>query len=299
MSNNTPLNILLVKDDPADTRLIQEMLREGMHDPYTCTCAFTIGEAFEQLREATFDVILLDLHFPDGPGLEVFRNMHAQARRTPILLLAGQDDHILALQALGAGAQDCLLQKEITGSSLERAIRFAIERQRLQTELHNLLLTDSLTGLYNQRGFLILANEQRKLLHRSAQGLLLFLFDVDRMKAINDTFGHSRGDQILIDAAILLRNTFRSSDIIARLESDEFGILAIGTLPSTSELLQARLQANLNRFNAQSRRPHQLMFSSGISYAAPESQTTLEEMLSKAEGEMNEQKQAQRGARSA
>jgi len=299
MPNNMPLNILLVKDDPADARLIQEMLREGMQDPYTCTCAFTIGEAFEQLREATFDVILLDLHFPDGPGLEVFRNMHAQARMTPILLLAGQDDQALAVQAVGAGAQDCLLQMEINGNSLGRAIRFAIERQRLQSELHNLLLNDSLTGLYNRRGFLVLANEQFKLLHRSAQGLLLFLFDVDRMKAINDTFGHSRGDQMLIDAAILLRNTFRASDILARLESDEFGILAIGTLPSTTELLQARLQANLNRFNAQSRRPHQLMFSSGISYAAPESQTTLEEMLSKAEGGMNEQKQAHRGARSA
>ena len=290
MTKEKKLNVLLVEDNLEDARRIQDLLREALGGQDACTCAFTVGEAFEQLRELTFDAILLDLNFPGGPGLETFRNIHAQVRMTPVLVLASQEDLSLALQALRIGAQDCLLKPQITGASLERAIRFAMERQRLQTELHDLLLTDSLTGLYNRRGFMLLANEQLKLLQRSTQGLLLFLCDVDRMKAINNTFGPNRGDQTLIDSANLLRTTFRSSDIIARLGNDEFAILAIGTLPSTEELLQARLQAQLNRHNAQSGRSYQLTFSTGISYVGPGGQTTIERLLAMANDQVMEQK---------
>ena len=296
MKKEEKLNILLIEDNLDDARLLQDLLRVDLPGQYICTCAFTVGETFEQLRELTFDAILLDVNFPDGPGLETFRNVHAQVRMTPILLLAMQDDQNLAIQALRAGAQDWLLKPQITSSSLHRAIRFAVERQRVQTELHDLLLTDSLTGLYNRRGFLLLANEQLKLLHRSTQGLLLFLCDVDRMKAINHIFGPSQGDQTLIDSANLLRTIFRSSDVIARLADDDFAILAIGTLPSTSELLQARLQAQLNKYNAQAGRPYQLSLSCVVSYTGPEGQATAEQLLAMANEALSQQKQVKHKA---
>lgn len=298
MTKEDKLKILLVDGDPAGVHLIQDQLREAMQGQCIYTCALTVGQVFEPLRELTFDAILLDQNFPDGAGLETFRNVHAQARMTPILVLASQEDLSLARQVLRAGAQDYLVKQQSAGASLERAIRFAIERQHLQTELHDLLLTDSLTGLYNRRGFLLLANEQLKLLHRSTQGLLLFLCSVDRMKAINDTFGPDRGDQTLIDLAKLLRTTFRSSDIMARLGDDEFAILAIGTLPSTSELLQARLQAHLNRFNAQSGRPYQFTLTIAISYVGPEGQATAEQLIATANEEMSQQKQRKQKAKS-
>ena len=151
--------------------------------------------------------------------------------------------------------------------------------------MENQTLSDSLTGLYNRHSFLLLAEEQLKLLHRSPQGLLLFLCDLDGMKPINDNFGHGEGDQALIDAAALLRATFRNSDIIARLE-EEFVILAVGTLPATAELLQARLQANLNKHNARANRPYKLSFSIGVAYVAPEGKATVEELISTADKEM-------------
>jgi diguanylate cyclase (GGDEF)-like protein len=296
--NKETLTILLLAADPGGARLVQEHLHDAMQGQFICTCVFTVGEVVEQLRETTFDVILLDLNLPDGQGLETYLNVQSQARMTPILLLTGPDDQTVAVQAVKAGAQDCLVKQQITGSALARAIRYAIERQHLQSERDRLSLSDSLTGLYNRRGLFVLANEQLKLLHRSPHGLLLLLCDVDKMKAINDTFGHSRGDQTLIDVSVVLRTTFRASDIIARLGGDEFAILAVGTLPATAELLQARLQANLNKHNAQSGRPYELSFSVGVAYVAPDEQATLEELISKANHEMNDRKRARGKARS-
>lgn len=153
--------------------------------------------------------------------------------------------------------------------------------------MENLTLSDSLTGLYNRNSFLLLAEEQLKLLHRSSHGLLLFLCDLDGLKPINDNFGYYEGDQALISVAALLRATFRNSDIIARLGDDEFVILAVGTLPATAELLQARLQANLNKHNARANRPYKLSFSIGVAYVAPEGKATVEELISTADKEMN------------
>lgn len=295
--NPQSLHILLLEDDPADARLIQEHLREGMPGGFICTCLSTIGELLEHIHITPFDVILLDLHLPDGRGLETFLNVQAQTRLIPILILTGLDDQTLAVQAVKAGAQDYLIKGEVTGGLLARAARYAIERQRLQTELHNLSLYDSLTGLYNRRGFFMLAEEQLKLLHRSPQGLLLFLCDVDGMKPINDTFGHAQGDQNLIDTASLLRATFRTSDILARLGGDEFVVLAVGTPPANAELLQARLQVNLNKHNSQSKRPYQVSISIGVAYIAPGEQATLDGLISAADQAMYQHKRARQKSR--
>ena len=299
MDDHQSLHILLLEDDPADARLVQENLRDVMESQFTCICFPTVDEVLDQLHTSRFDVILLDLNLPDSQGLDTFLKVQARARQTPILILTGLDDQTLAVQAVKSGAQDYIVKGQATGSSLGRAIRYAVERHRLQTELHNLSTQDSLTGLYNRRGFFILADEQLKLVHRSQQGLLLFLCDVDGMKPINDTFGHTEGDRVLMATTAILRGTFRDSDIIARLSGDEFVILAVGTLPAKAELLKARLQANLNRHNAQSDRPYKLSFSIGIAYVAPDEQVTLEELISKADREMYEHKRARRKARNA
>ena len=297
MDDHRALHILLLEDDPGDARLIQEHLRDGMPGQFFCTCVSNLRELLERLSLVQFDVILLDLHLPDVRGLDTFLKVQTQARLTPVLILTGLNDQTLAVQAVKAGAQDYLLKGEVTSSLLARALRYAIERHHLQTELHNLSLNDSLTGLYNRRGFFVLAEEQLKLLHRSSHGLLLFLCDVDGMKPVNDTFGHAQGDLMLVDTSAILRATFRASDIIARLGGDEFVVLAVGTLPATVELLQARLHANTNKHNAGSARPYQVSISAGMAYVAPGEQATIDGMISTADQAMYQHKRARKKAR--
>jgi predicted signal transduction protein with EAL and GGDEF domain len=110
---------------------------------------------------------------------------------------------------------------------LMRAIYCAAQQHVLQASLADLALSDELTGLYNRRGFMALAERQLKLGRRSGRGMLFILVDVDGLKQINDSLGHSQGDSALRRTAEVLRKTFRNSDVIARMGGDEFAVLAI------------------------------------------------------------------------
>src|SRR2546426_411655 len=124
---------------------------------------------------------------------------------------------------------------------LMRAVRCATKQYMLQAELGNLALTDELTGLYNRRGFMAIAERQLKLGRRSGRGMLLFFIDVDRLKQINDSFGHAEGDRVLKHITEALEKTFRDSDVIARMGGDEFVVLAIEASDFSEGTIRARL----------------------------------------------------------
>lgn len=104
-----------------------------------------------------------------------------------------------------------------------------IEHARMHERLHTISLHDDLTGLYNRRGFFTLAEHLLKLAKRQQEGLFMLYADLDDLKKINDTLGHQKGDWALIDTANLLKETFRESDIIARIGGDEFVVMPIET----------------------------------------------------------------------
>lgn len=93
--------------------------------------------------------------------------------------------------------------------------------------LEELAIRDELTGLYNRRGFITMAQQQLKIALRTGTPLLLFFIDLDDLKTINDNLGHQAGDQALVAAARILKSTFREADILGRIGGDEFAILAI------------------------------------------------------------------------
>src|SRR6185369_5039973 len=100
------------------------------------------------------------------------------------------------------------------------------DRKHAEEKLRELSVSDELTGLANRRGFMLLAEQQIKLAQRTGKGLVLVFADLDRLKWINDTLGHAEGDRAIQDTALILRNSFRTSDIVARLGGDEFVALS-------------------------------------------------------------------------
>lgn len=90
------------------------------------------------------------------------------------------------------------------------------DRKQMEEQILAISMTDQLTELHNRRGFLTLAEQHLKLSSRTKMGILLFFADLDGMKWINDTLGHEEGDRALTDVAVILKETFRASDIIAR-----------------------------------------------------------------------------------
>jgi diguanylate cyclase (GGDEF)-like protein len=175
---------------------------------------------------------------------------------------------------------------------LMRAVRCAAKQYMLQAELGNLALTDELTGLYNRRGFIALAERQLKLGRRSGRGMLLFMMDVDRMKQINDSFGHFEGDRALKRTADALEETFRDSDVVARLGGDEFAVLAIEASGHSEATIRTRLFERLKSCSAEHSR-YELSLSLGVARFDPRNCSSIGELMAEADQAMYEQKRRQ------
>jgi diguanylate cyclase (GGDEF)-like protein len=172
---------------------------------------------------------------------------------------------------------------------LMRAVRCAAKQYMLQAELGTLALTDELTDLYNRRGFMALAERQLKIGRRSGRGMLLFVMDVDRLKQINDSFGHFEGDRALKRTAEVLEETFRDSDVLARLGGDEFAVLAVEASGHSEATIKTRLFECLKAISAEPSR-YEISLSVGLARFDPCSRTSIGELLAKADQSMYEQK---------
>jgi len=168
------------------------------------------------------------------------------------------------------------------------------ERKRQEETLRALSLIDELTGLYNRRGFLTLAQQQLKQARRGHRELVLLFIDMDDFKEINDTFGHNEGDVALTRAAEILKHTFRDSDIMARLGGDEFVVLATDTGKSGSEVIINRLRRELRERNERDGFPYNLSFSVGAARFDPDAPPSIEELLAAADAMLYEQKKHKR-----
>lgn len=236
-------------------------------------------------------------HFPKKKGRprgneetldSVFQGLLKEANRELASLLrdvhSGPDTGLLD----GAGS-------EAIRDLLRRALQCATKQYMLQTELSNLALQDELTGLYNRRGFLALAERQLKLARRSGRSLLLFFIDVDGLKEINDVFGHGEGDAALKCTAEALEATFRDSDVIARLGGDEFAVLAIEASGQSEATIRERLTEYLN--SARQASDYQFSVSLGAARFDPWDQTSIRDLIAEADGAMYEQKRRRSAVR--
>ena len=285
-TENTALRVLLIEDNPGDARAIQEMLKDIGGGPPGVTLARTASEGAGLIKAEQFDVILLDLGLPDSQGIDTVRSIAPSKLYAPVIILTGLDDREAAIQALKEGVQDYLLKGQMNGEMLSRAIGYAIERQRTCEILKNLSLTDPLTGLYNRRGFETLAVQQQQLALRLHKNLWVCVVDIDGMKLINDSFGHQQGDAAILDAAAVLRRTFRTSDLVARLGGDEFAVLCIESSPCSADLFKDRLRKNLGKYAAEHHRDFRLSLSMGVTSCDAASGFDLERMLVRADEAM-------------
>jgi diguanylate cyclase (GGDEF)-like protein len=170
--------------------------------------------------------------------------------------------------------------------SVSRATQYLKDRQRVLEELRTLSLSDELTGLYNRRGFFILAEQQIKIAARTRRGMLLVSADLDGLKGINDRFGHHEGDRALVDAAQILRQSFRESDILSRIGGDEFVVLITEKPEINEEVLFGRLRKNLEVYNRKVQRPYSFFISMGVATFDSKNPVSLNELLVQADKSM-------------
>ncbi|MCX7966629.1 MAG: diguanylate cyclase [Syntrophorhabdaceae bacterium] len=171
------------------------------------------------------------------------------------------------------------------------------EKRQLEEALKSMAITDDLTGLYNRRGFLTLAKQQLKVAQRAGDHMLLFFFDLDDMKWINDTLGHQTGDEALKQTARVLKETYRDSDIVSRLGGDEFAVLALDAKPADASVLLERLEENLKSCNESGNNGFELSLSLGFSVFNPDEPKNLDELIAEADAMMYEDKKRKKNIR--
>ncbi|HWR57459.1 MAG TPA: GGDEF domain-containing protein [Thermodesulfovibrionales bacterium] len=162
--------------------------------------------------------------------------------------------------------------------------------KKMEERLQTLSFTDELTGLYNRRGFFNLVEQQLKLSKRMKKGIFMLYADLDGLKEINDTLGHSEGDVALVAAARILRNTYRESDIVARIGGDEFVVIPVGTTGDDVEKITRRLQDTLSLHNKKHIRKFKLSLSTGVAYYDPASPCSVDDLLVQGDRSMYLQK---------
>jgi diguanylate cyclase (GGDEF)-like protein/PAS domain S-box-containing protein len=187
-----------------------------------------------------------------------------------------------------------LLEKDIAVRKVTEQ-ELALKAQELAASnavLENLSLVDDLTGLYNRKGFLALADHRLQRAVQSGESFSVAFIDVDGLKAINDTLGHDVGNRALIEVANILRESFRQSDVLGRLGGDEFAVFILHADEHETANIRRRIEQHLDVFNAFPDRRYRLSFSTGISSSGSDGETNIETFLRRADALMYEQKRA-------
>jgi len=320
--------ILIIDDDPNIRKTLSDILKVKGYEPFSAKSG---TEGLALLEQSSADIVVIDLGLPDISGIEVLSRVKADRPFTEAIILTGNASLDSAIEATNKGAFSYLLkpyefeqlmlhirratekqqaQKTIAAHNLELGrvndqlkkanadlMHEIAERKKVEEEIITLSITDQLTGLHNRRGFITLSEQQLKLSGRTKRGMLLFFADLDGMKWINDTLGHEEGDKALIEVATLLRETFRLSDVIARVGGDEFAVLAIDTLEVNSEILAGRLQSLIDTHNHQENRRYTLSVSVGCSCYDPENPCSIDELMTHADKLMYEHKRGKKASR--
>ncbi len=226
--------VLIVDDDPANIRLVQETL-DG--HGYVIDTAVDGVQALEKVRAQAPDLLILDVMMPKMNGLEVCRIVKSMSADNfiPIILVTVQGDIDSKVTGLKLGADD-YLAKPYNPLELRARVASMLRIKSLQDkinakrkDLEALSVTDDLTGLYNHRALQQRLRDEFLRAQRYNEPLSVLMVDVDHFKVVNDNHGHLFGDFVLCEMGKIFKSTVREIDVVARYGGEEFMII----LPQT------------------------------------------------------------------
>lgn len=211
-----PIEVLIVDDAPG----AEAAVRAALHGrPFNVSHIQTLACDPEPLRRRQVDIVLLavPMSSPTTPR-QIWLDV-------PVLAVISSDDEDAELRALEEGALDYVTRAEVRPDTLPRAIRYVLDRHRLETELQRMAHVDPLTGLHNRRFLMKQLDAAVGAARRHGHPLSVCVCDIDRFKEVNDRYGHLAGDEVLRAFARIVSHQLRREDQVARFGGDEFCLM--------------------------------------------------------------------------
>jgi diguanylate cyclase (GGDEF)-like protein len=263
-------NVLAVGFDPGEL--------EGV----TVEAADDLLGALARVADGGVHVVLLALDIPDGQGIEAVRSIRERAPDVPVIAVGTGDD---AERAIDAGASD-VVPPDAGPELLSRAIRYATSLQRMQAELYRRQLVDEVTGVYNARGFERLASHHLAMADRSKRSVPLVFVRIDALEDLGAPGETTERGQLVADAAEVVRNAVRGSDVIARVGAGVFCVLLTGDAVGADAEVLSRIVEGVAMSNAKSGHPGQLSVSVGTATYDPEHPVAVDTLIAEADRRM-------------
>ena len=230
ISIDREIDILMVDDSEDVFEIIKAVL--GDQDLINVFWAANIKDAMAMLRQRQFDMIFLDHFLNDGTSIDFFRNVENEGIDTPIIVVTGYGDEMIASQVIQLGAYEYLPKSKINPESLSRVINHTMERSRLRSDVKKahakmaeMSTVDELTKLHNRRYFVEALEGEFERAIRYQTEMALIMMDLDFFKKINDTYGHPAGDMVLSKIGEILKAHVRRNDLACRYGGEEFAVI--------------------------------------------------------------------------
>ncbi|HEC78747.1 MAG TPA: response regulator [candidate division WOR-3 bacterium] len=274
------IRLLLIENDLEQIEIFRTMLTEVMDSEFELVTSDNLEEGLSKLIEEKFDVVLLDLQLPDIQGLDAFSRLYGQFPDAPIIVVTTVEQKSLGAKATQLGAKDFIIKEQTDSSQLLCSIQYAIDQQRIQQELSGLPLIDKPTGLYTKQSFLILAMHYLKLAKRNNRGLIVLVVEWNKTPTSGEP--SQKNQEELIAVANILKQTFRRSDIISRIDEKQFAVIALEAHKSNINKLIERLKKNLDIYNASRKISGRFSLNIGTAYYDPAVNRSIAELLSQA-----------------
>ena len=222
---NYDKNVLIVDDSKIQLKIIHDILKKMK---LNITIATDGDVALQLIKDnpKKFALVLTDYHMPKMNGMELTFKIREKYDKDElsIIVLSADTEKIIPTQFLKIGAND-FLHKPFNNLEVITRVNSNLHIIELFEQTRDMANKDFLTGSYNRRYFFESGHTIFKKAQRDKSNLCLAMFDIDKFKNINDTYGHDVGDVAIKEMANILNENFRTSDLIARFGGEEFCVL--------------------------------------------------------------------------
>lgn len=254
-----------------------------------CLALLTFAAFLSRAEVGVFSIFL-----GRGIGSRIARTLAPILLVLPFLREIGRA-HMMQAQRIPEQYATAILASMATMLALVLLVFLAWRINSMEMEIQHLSLRDALTGLYNFRGFHLLAEQSLRLAYRNQLPFSVLFVDLDNLKQINDSLGHDNGSAFLVETGEILTATFREIDVLGRIGGDEFAVAGQFSHVAIS-IAAERLQAACALRNREAGRLRPLSFSVGFASSVEHEKESLKDILARADKSMYQEKRRKQGA---